>query len=286
MLLYLTITATANFTPTWRVAVMFALTAFFYAASEIFGTCTFLFGALLANLQLVLDDRFPESQTACSRRNFCVRWAKQSWPVALFVVALLSDGLPVSGPPKPIWTGNFHRIGMAIFPEHGRSHLTTISYAWAGTSASFIALSVMFSPRLQLFFSHRYLVFLGSVSYPMYLLHGALIKTILVRLLKGQAIRKTVSSVNEVGAEILVVKIDLLAVIWASFKSLLWMGILIYASMLWRNQIDVRIVRVTKIMEGRMTGMAIIVPAETATVQCVPLLKNTGDIEKGVESAM
>ena len=116
-------------------------------------------------------------------------------------------------------------------------------------------------------------------------MHGALINTIHVRLLKGQAIRKTVSSVNEVGAEILVVKIDLVAVMWASFKSLLWMGILIYASMLWRNQIDVRIVRVTKIMEGRMTSMASIVP-ETPTVQCVPLPKNTGDIEKGVESSV
>ena len=282
MLIYLTILATANFTPTWRVAVMFALTAFFYAAGEIFGTCTFLFGALLANLQLVLGDRFPESQTDSSRRSFCVRSAKQSWPVALFVVALLSDGLPVSGPPKPIWTSIFRRIGIAIFPENGRSHLSALSYSWAGTSASFITLSVMFSPRLQLFFSHRYLVFLGSISYPMYLLHGALIKTILVRLLKGQGITKTVTSLNEVGAEILIVQTDFLALIWASLKCLVWMGILVCASVLWRNHIDVAIVRFTKTMEGRMTGNgAITVPAD---VERVPVADHNGDIEKGVES--
>src|SRR5271170_8446063 len=137
MLIYLTILATANFTPTWRVAVMFALTAFFYAAGEIFGTCTFLFGALLANLQLVLGDRFPESQTDSSRRSFCVRSAKQSWPVALFVVALLSDGLPVSGPPKPIWTSIFRRIGISILPDNGSCHLRALSYPWASTHASF-----------------------------------------------------------------------------------------------------------------------------------------------------
>ena len=282
MLLYLTITATANFTPAWRAAVIFALTAFFYAAGDIFTTCTFLFGASLANLQLVLGDLFPESQPAHTRRSFGVRWIiQQSWPMALIAVALFSVGITAN----PIWPTIFQRIGSTIFPEPNHSELSAVTCAWAALSASFITLSVMFSPPLQRLFSHRHLLFLGSISYPMYLLHGTLLRIILVRLLKGQSITKTVTSLNEVGAEILIVQTDFLALIWASLKCLVWMGILVCASVLWRNHIDVAIVRFTKTMEGRMTGNgASTVPADVATVERVPVANHNGDIEKGVES--
>lgn len=55
----------------------------------------------------------------------------------------------------------------------------------SGIGLEFIALGVLLSPPLQRLLSGRYLLFLGRMSFAVYLLHGPLMKTTLVWMLYG-----------------------------------------------------------------------------------------------------
>lgn len=55
----------------------------------------------------------------------------------------------------------------------------------SGIGLEFITLGVFLSPTLQRLLSHRYLLFLGRMSFAVYLLHGTLLKTTLVWMLYG-----------------------------------------------------------------------------------------------------
>lgn len=55
----------------------------------------------------------------------------------------------------------------------------------SGIGLEFITLGILLSPTLQRLLSSRYLLFLGRMSFAVYLLHGSLIKTTLVWMLYG-----------------------------------------------------------------------------------------------------
>lgn len=60
-------------------------------------------------------------------------------------------------------------------------------YKWAYPfiGASLIILSIHFSPELRHIFSHPYPVFLGSISFPLYLTHSFLMRSVLVWIVFG-----------------------------------------------------------------------------------------------------
>ena len=138
------------------------------------------FGALLAEL----SNRLP-SPSMTPQRNPCIR--------AMTGVALLL-GLHVSGYPEvspewSSWSKNLAQIGHFIFP--GQDYWRY----WTSIGAQLITLAVVISPRMQEILSHPALVWLGSVSLPLYLIHGPLVRSLLAWMLFGW--QKPVSYYNQ-----------------------------------------------------------------------------------------
>ena len=128
------------------------------------------FGALLAEL----SDRLP-SPFMAAQRNPIIR--------AITAISLLL-GLHVSGYPEvsPEWTSwsqNLAQIGQIIFP--GKDYWRY----WTSIGAQLITFAVVISPKIQEMLSHPIFVWLGSVSLPLYLIHGPLVRSLLAWMLFG-----------------------------------------------------------------------------------------------------
>jgi peptidoglycan/LPS O-acetylase OafA/YrhL len=78
------------------------------------------------------------------------------------------------------WSRQLHELALVIFPsgiELGR--------AWPGIGAQIVCSSVCFSSSLRKALSQGFLLWLGGVSYSLYLLHGPLMRSVLAWLVCG-----------------------------------------------------------------------------------------------------
>ncbi len=128
------------------------------------------FGALLAEL----SNRLP-SPAMTTQRNPLIRVITG---IALFL-GLHVSGYPEVSPEWASWSQNLAQIGHFIFP--GKDYWRY----WTSVGAQLITLAVVISPRLQDTLAHPAFVWLGSVSLPMYLIHGPLVRSLLAWMLFG-----------------------------------------------------------------------------------------------------
>ena len=130
-------------------------------------------GAALADLPIQVSCSASSSNR---RRNF---WFLLS-PWVLLLLGLHLSGYPEKAPEWAGWSGQLAGIGHWIFPigtEYWRF--------WPSIGAQLITVAVLMSPLLQKFLSHPALTWLGSLSFPIYLLHGPLIRSVLSWMLFG-----------------------------------------------------------------------------------------------------
>ena len=138
------------------------------------------FGIILAEL----SNRLPSPSMMPQRSPYI----RAMTGVALFL-GLYISGYPEVSPEWTSWSRNLAKIGQLIFPgqEYWRF--------WASLGAQLITLAVVISPRLQEILSYPALVWLGSVSLPLYLVHGPLVRSLLSWMLFGW--QKPVSYYNQ-----------------------------------------------------------------------------------------
>ena len=128
------------------------------------------FGTILAEL----SNRLPSPSMMPQRSPY----------IRVMAGAALFLGLHISGYPEvsPEWTSwswNLAQIGQFIFP--GQDYWRY----WTSLGAQLISLAVVVSPRIQEVLSYPTLVWLGSVSLPLYLVHGPLVRSLLSWMLFG-----------------------------------------------------------------------------------------------------
>lgn len=80
------------------------------------------------------------------------------------------------------WSRQLWQIGLAIFPTNAN-----FGRFWAGIGAQILCFAVLFSPSMRRALSNRYLLWLGGVSFPLYLLHGPLMRSVMAYMLFGYA---------------------------------------------------------------------------------------------------
>ena len=128
------------------------------------------FGALLAEL----SNRLPSSSVTPQRKPFI----RAMTGIAL-LLGLYVSGYPEVSPEWTSWSKNLARIGQFIFP--GKDYWRY----WTSIGAQLITLAVVVSPRMQEMLSYPAFVWLGSVSLPLYLIHGPLVRSLLAWMLFG-----------------------------------------------------------------------------------------------------
>lgn len=99
-------------------------------------------------------------------------------PYGLVVLGFYLCSFPDQYAEQTAWSSQLAHIGDAIFPKG-----SNMSRYFASIGAQMVCLGVMFSPTLRQILSNRVLLWLGSISFPLYLLHGPLMRSVLVSLL-------------------------------------------------------------------------------------------------------
>jgi len=81
------------------------------------------------------------------------------------------------------WSRFLDNWGRKIVPGHAE-----LARFWPGLGAQILCTSILLSQDLQNLLSGRFLAYLGSVSFSLYLLHGTLMRTVLAWMTFGPAI--------------------------------------------------------------------------------------------------
>jgi len=220
MLLFIGLLATASCTPTARTVLLFSLIAYFYEAGDLLSGFLFYSGALLADVSL------------------CIPETKKRWPIALTILALFFGSYP-NEPERAAYS----RFLKTVFDRYitvsggmsqkkpltlGETHRTI-----AAIASILLVISILLNASLQHLLSHRLLVFLGSVSFPLYLLHGTFMRTVLAW------------AYYSVHAE------------WqAAVIFVLWASVLLAACYVWRKTVDEFALLVSRRAEEIASGKA------------------------------
>jgi hypothetical protein len=85
--------------------------------------------------------------------------------------------LPDEYAEQAAWFSQLAHIGDAIFPKG-----SNMSRYFASIGAQMVCLGAMLSPTLRRVLSNRVLLWLGSISFPLYLIRGPLMRSVLVYL--------------------------------------------------------------------------------------------------------
>ena len=99
-------------------------------------------------------------------------------PALLLIVGLLLAGFPQDHPERVWWSRTMAELMRPIIP-----HGADLRRYWDHLGASVVTTGIFFSPRARRVLCSRIVNFLGRVSFPVYLLHNQLMKTLLVWLI-------------------------------------------------------------------------------------------------------
>lgn len=92
----------------------------------------------------------------------------------LVVLGLYLCSFPDSFYETAPWSTRLWKIGQVIFPSgalYGRF--------WPGIGAQLLCFGILNSPSMRKALSHRWLMWLGGMSFPLYLLHGPLLRSLM-----------------------------------------------------------------------------------------------------------
>lgn len=198
------------------------------------------FGALLAEL----SNRLP-SPSITPQRNPLVR----TMTVIVLLLGLHVSGYPEVSPEWTSWSQNLAQIGKLIFP--GKDYWRY----WTSVGAQLITLAVVISPGIQELLSHPSLVWLGSVSLPLYLIHGPLVRSLLAWMLFGWQKPVSHHSQDVPGTRVDSSQRRLFPDRWVFCIVLpVFLLILLWASHLWTTWVEPWCASMTKRIEGVMCG--------------------------------
>lgn len=102
----------------------------------------------------------------------------------MIILGLYFCSYPEENPEWAHWSNNLLHLGHWIFPSG-------VEYAryYPGMGADIVATGVMFNTTAKKLLSHRFLCWMGKLSWPVYLLHAPLIRTVLTWVLFGASVR-------------------------------------------------------------------------------------------------
>lgn len=105
----------------------------------------------------------------------------------------------------------------------------------SGIGLELITLGTLLSPTLQRLLSNRYLLFLGRMSFAVYLLHGTLLKTMLVWMVYGM---ETLPDHEDANGNMVMTRLRCPGPVSLIAWSIVWLPILYGIANLWTMYVD------------------------------------------------
>ncbi|KAJ5590693.1 hypothetical protein N7450_004665 [Penicillium hetheringtonii] len=168
---FMTLLALINTSPRFRFCAEILLYIWSWATRD---------GAVGMNIfagMMLAEFSFHSSQKS-STSYLKPRALFQIIPYSLVLLGLYLCSFPDQYAEQTAWSSQLARIGDVIFPKN-----SNVSRYFASIGAQMVCLGVMLSPTLRQALSNRVLLWLGSISFPLYLIHGPLMRSVLVYLL-------------------------------------------------------------------------------------------------------
>ncbi|POS78795.1 hypothetical protein DHEL01_v202814 [Diaporthe helianthi] len=168
---YAFMVATAYVKPRYRIMASFGFWVYFYCGSDSAFGMQFFWGTLIADLQ----NHESTAQFISDRPRLSNVLAATS-----IFIGLTFASFPEGHAEWMTWSRFLLDFMLPKLP-----HDPDFPRFASGIGLEFISLGILLSPALQRLLSGRYLLFLGRMSFAVYLLHGMLLKTTLVWMLYG-----------------------------------------------------------------------------------------------------
>ena len=142
-------------------------------------TLTNLFAVLISmnvSAGILLAELLFDQEDAPSQLISCHYF--RAFRILLMAAGILISGYPEANAQWSTWSSLLQDLGNKIFCPG-----TELSRSWGSIGATLIMLGVLYSPTLQHGLSHPILVWMGKVSFAVFLIHSLLLRSVLCWML-------------------------------------------------------------------------------------------------------
>ncbi|KAF3492268.1 uncharacterized protein GIQ15_01785 [Arthroderma uncinatum] len=164
--IYMVLLATANATPAFRLTALTILYAWGWIAGDTIVRPNIFAGMILAELSYLPPPK--KSRIASILPFFAV------------TLGLYLCSFPNQFADQARWSRQLEQLGHRIFPKNA-----AMGRAWPNLGAQLLCFGVMYSPQMRQVLSHKWLHWIGGLSFAIYLLHGMLMRTVLAWIVFG-----------------------------------------------------------------------------------------------------
>jgi len=181
-------------------------------------------------------------------------------PIAIFILGLILSSYPENQAETAFWSSSLSYLGSFIIPAGGDCWRSFTSLG-----AQFIVLSLIFSHPLQKPFSHPFLTWLGRISLPVYLLHGPLMRTVLVWMVFGLKVPPIVQSTDKDGNTFNMQPLIGLPGLPRTLISIaVFLALLLLSAHVWSVYVDRWCDNIMKWVDQRVLGEDVVLPVSTS----------------------
>ncbi|PGH16691.1 hypothetical protein AJ79_01564 [Helicocarpus griseus UAMH5409] len=164
MRIYLTLLATTLVKARWRVVIVLFLYIFCWVTSDYIVGINIYSGLLLAQLQASYGQRATST-------------LPKRLPAALIITGLIICSFPQDNHDWMTWSFTMRRIMLRLTPATATNF---IGRYWVNLGGTILMTGIFFSRNARRVLTHPVFNFLGRCSFPVYLLHNTLIRSLLV----------------------------------------------------------------------------------------------------------
>ena len=168
------------------------------------------------------------------------------WPTLLLAAGLVIAGYPEDHTDWTAWSLFLQNLGESLFRD-----VPELSRKWGSVGGSFIILGVMYLPAVQHALSHRFLVWMGKVSFSVFLIHSFLIRSVLCWMLFWHA---EAPEWEEEDGTVMVGRLPHVRGLRCAIIITVFFAITYYFAHLWTLHVESRCAQVVQWVEDRMSS--------------------------------
>ena len=179
-----------------------------------------------------------------------LRFSPFSWIYTppLTILALILMSFPAEYQKQAPWSRFLLKLHYKVFPA-----AAFVDRSWPAMGSALLCFTIIMSPQLRRVLSHRVFLWLGKISFPLYLLHGSFMRSILAWLLFAK--QSLVEMEERNGSETYVVMkypLPSMATFWVVLP--IFFLILFPATHLWAIKVEPQFGAITKKAEEVFCG--------------------------------